>query len=69
MIDLFRWLRLWEWENTSKPEDFITMLIKLQEDCGVADLKMSDYGIGSLNSGMVKNAKETAWACYLPVRE
>ena len=27
-----------------KPEDFIIALIKLQEDCGVADLKMSDYG-------------------------
>ena len=27
-----------------KPEDFITALVKLQEDCGVADLKMSDYG-------------------------
>ncbi|WP_303207274.1 iron-containing alcohol dehydrogenase [Bacteroides oleiciplenus] len=31
-------------ENADKPEDFITALIKLQEDCGVADLKMSDYG-------------------------
>jgi alcohol dehydrogenase len=32
-------------ENANKPEDFLTALIKLQEDCGVADLKMSDYGI------------------------
>ncbi len=31
-------------ENADKPEDFITALVKLQEDCGVADLKMSDYG-------------------------
>ncbi len=31
-------------ENADKPEDFITALTKLQEDCGVADLKMSDYG-------------------------
>ena len=31
-------------ENADKPEDFITALLKLQEDCGVADLKMSDYG-------------------------
>ena len=31
-------------ENAEKPEDFITALVKLQEDCGVADLKMSDYG-------------------------
>ncbi|MCD8309793.1 MAG: iron-containing alcohol dehydrogenase [Prevotellaceae bacterium] len=32
-------------EKASKPEDFITALVKLQEACGVADLKMSDYGI------------------------
>lgn len=31
-------------ENAGKPEDFITALVKLQEDCGVADLKMSDFG-------------------------
>lgn len=31
-------------ENADKPEDFITALVKLQDDCGVADLKMSDYG-------------------------
>lgn len=28
-----------------KPEDFLTALTRLQEACGVADLKMSDYGI------------------------
>lgn len=32
-------------ENSDKPEDFLTVLEKLLEDCGVADLKMSDYGI------------------------
>lgn len=31
-------------KDADKPEDFITALVKLQEDCGVADLKMSDYG-------------------------
>lgn len=31
--------------DADKPEDFITALIQLQKDCGVADLKMSDYGI------------------------
>lgn len=31
--------------KADKPEDFITALVKLQEDCGVADLRMSDYGI------------------------
>lgn len=31
-------------KNADKPEDFITALVKLQEACGVADLKMSDFG-------------------------
>lgn len=31
-------------ENAGKPEDFLTVLQKLQRDCGVADLRMSDYG-------------------------
>lgn len=30
--------------DANKPEDFIIALVKLQEDCGVAGLKMSDYG-------------------------
>lgn len=30
--------------TADRPEDFITALVKLQEDCGVDDLKMSDYG-------------------------
>ncbi|SHO45331.1 iron-containing alcohol dehydrogenase [Anaerocolumna xylanovorans] len=32
-------------EDATRPEDFLTVLQKLLEDCGVADLKMSDYGI------------------------
>ena len=32
-------------ENAKEPMDFIKALVKLQEDCGVADLKMSEYGI------------------------
>lgn len=31
-------------KNADKPQDFITALVKLQQACGVADLKMSDYG-------------------------
>ena len=31
--------------DASEPQDFITALAELQEACGVADLKMSDYGI------------------------
>ena len=30
--------------ETNDPQDFVRALVKLQEDCGVADLKMSDYG-------------------------
>ncbi|WP_432748924.1 iron-containing alcohol dehydrogenase [Pectinatus haikarae] len=32
-------------ENTKAPMDFITMLERLLQECGAADLKMSDYGI------------------------
>jgi alcohol dehydrogenase len=47
-------------KNASKPEDFITLLAKLQEDCGVADLKMSDYGFEPFEFDMLaKNARET----------
>lgn len=35
--------------NANKAEDFITALEKLQKDCLVADLKMSDYGIDHNN--------------------
>lgn len=31
--------------DAKDPMEFIEMLVKLQEDCGVADLKMSDFGI------------------------
>ena len=31
--------------EADKPEDFITALVRLQEACGVADLRMLDYGI------------------------
>lgn len=37
--------RLLGMPEADKPEDFITALVRLQEACGVADLKMSDYGI------------------------
>lgn len=30
--------------DANKPEDFITALVKLQADCGVDNLKMSDFG-------------------------
>lgn len=47
-------------EDAKEPMDFITMLAKLQENCGVADLKMSDYGIKPEEfETMAKNAKDT----------
>lgn len=47
-------------EDASKPEDFITMLVKLQEDCGVAGLKMSEYGIRPVEfRTLAKNAMDT----------
>lgn len=52
--------RLMGMENANEPEDFITALVKLQEECGVADLKMSDYGITPDEfPKMVKNARDT----------
>jgi len=47
-------------EDAKEPMDFITMLVKLQKDCGVADLKMSDYDINPQEfEAMAKNAKDT----------
>lgn len=52
--------------DAEKPEDFIDALVKLQEDCGVADLKMSDYGIKKEESlAMAKNARETVGELFM----
>ena len=46
--------------SANQPEDFITALEQLQTDCGVADLKMSDYGITPDEfEKMAQNAKDT----------
>ena len=46
--------------NAKDPADFITALEKLQKDCGVSDLKMSDYGIDPSDfSRYVKCARAT----------
>ncbi len=46
--------------DANKPEDFITALIELQKACGVANLKMSDYGIKEDEfMTMAKNARAT----------
>lgn len=53
-------------ESADKPEDFITALVKLQEACGVADLKMSDYGIEKSECmTLAKNARETMGGLFL----
>lgn len=47
-------------KNVANPEDFIAVLVKLQENCGVSDLKMSDYGIKPFEfDTLAKNARET----------
>lgn len=46
--------------DADKPEDFITALEQLKENCGVANLKMSDYGITPEEfPQMAKDAKAT----------
>lgn len=53
-------------EDAKDPMDFITMLVKLQEECGVADLRMSDYGIISDEfDTMAKNARETMGGLFM----
>jgi alcohol dehydrogenase len=53
-------------ENAKEPRDFIAMLTKLQKDCGVADLRMSDYGIRPEEfDTMAKNARETMGGLFM----
>jgi alcohol dehydrogenase len=47
-------------EDAKEPMDFIAMLEKLQKDCGVDNLKMSDYGIKPEEfETLAKNARDT----------
>ena len=53
-------------ENAKEPMDFITALVKLQEECGVSNLKMSDYGIQSNEfMTMAQNARATMGGLFL----
>lgn len=46
--------------DAKKPMDFITALVKLQKECGVDNLKMSDYGIKPDEfMTMARNARAT----------
>ena len=52
--------------NADNPEDFVTALVKLQEACGVADLRMSDYGFTPGESmTLAVNARETMGGLFL----
>ncbi|MDD3164662.1 MAG: iron-containing alcohol dehydrogenase [Oscillospiraceae bacterium] len=51
--------------DADKPEDFLTALEALQRACGVAELKMSDFGIDRTElDDMAKNARETMGALF-----
>lgn len=53
-------------KDAKEPMDFITMLVKLQEDCRVADLRMSYYGITPEEfETLAKNAKDTVGGLFL----
>ncbi len=53
-------------ETADKPQDFITALVKLQEDCSVADLKMSDYGFEKSESmTLAKGARSMQGGLFL----
>lgn len=52
--------------DAQKPEDFITALVQLMKDCGVDDLKMSDYGFTPEESmTLAVNARETMGGLFL----
>jgi alcohol dehydrogenase len=56
-------------EDAKDPMDFIAMLSKLQEECGVADLKMSDYGIKPEEfETFAHNAKDAMGVLFLADR-
>ncbi len=58
--------RLMGAEDADKPEDFITELLRLQRECGVGDLKMSEYGIDPEEfPKMAENARATLGVNFL----
>lgn len=53
-------------KDASRPEDFITALMKLQQQCGVDGLKMSDYGFTRDEfETLAKNSRETMGGLFL----
>ena len=66
--------RLLGMSEANKPEDFIAALVRLQEACGVADLKMSDYGIipdefekFMHNTREVSCSQQTVYKCQMKI--
>ena len=52
--------------EADKAEDVLTALVQLQKDCGVADLKMSDYGFAKDECmTLAVNARETMGGLFL----
>lgn len=52
-------------ENPTSPQDFVDALVKLQKDCGVDDLKMSEYGFDKSECmTLAVNARETMGGLY-----
>lgn len=52
--------------NAKEPMDFILALAKLQEECGVSELKMSDYGIVPEEfMTLAKNARDTMGGLFM----
>lgn len=63
---LIKMARVMGMPNADKPENFITALQQLQKDCGVDDLKMSDYGIQKDECmTLAVNARETMGGLFL----
>ena len=63
---LIKMARVMGMPNADTPEDFITALQQLQKDCGVDDLKMSDYGIQKDECmTLAVNARETMGGLFL----
>lgn len=53
-------------KNAAAPEDFLAALQKLQKDCGVDGLKMSDYGISVEEcDALADNARATMGGLFL----
>ena len=52
-------------EDPKSPQDFVDALVQLQRDCGVDDLKMSDYGFTKEECmTLAVNARETMGGLY-----